>query len=248
MSYHVFSIKERPDLREAHDKTAGSVWPEFMLHDPILNDNWGDLFQNFPECQITFLQNDEIIGIANSLPLYWDMPFEKLPEKGWDWVLLKGLEDKKRNIEPSILNGLQIVVDRNHQGKGLSSIIIRELISIARQKRYKHMTIPVRPNLKSKYPLIPISKYIEWKREDGLPFDPWIRVHVKLGARIIKPCHQAMYIPGSISEWEQWTGMKFPDSGEYIIGGALIPIEIDYIKGIGEYIEPNVWMVHDITL
>ena len=84
MSYHVFSIKERPDLWEAHDKTAGSVWPEFMLHDPILNDNWGDLFQNFPECQITFLQNDEIIGIANSLPFYWDMPFEKLPEKGWD--------------------------------------------------------------------------------------------------------------------------------------------------------------------
>ncbi|MBA7690971.1 hypothetical protein ES703_99508 [subsurface metagenome] len=40
--------------------------------------------------------------------------------------------------------------------------------------------------------------------------------------------------------------MHFPDSGDYIVQGALTPVLIDCEKKLGEYIEPNVWIVHDI--
>ena len=40
--------------------------------------------------------------------------------------------------------------------------------------------------------------------------------------------------------------MKFPQSGRYIIEGALNPIEIDIEKDEGVYIEPNVWIVHEV--
>jgi hypothetical protein len=40
--------------------------------------------------------------------------------------------------------------------------------------------------------------------------------------------------------------MKFPQSGEYIIPGALNPIEMNIEKDEGLYIEPNVWIVHEV--
>jgi hypothetical protein len=79
-----------------------------------------------------------------------------------------------------------------------------------------------------------------------LPFDAWLRVHARIGARIIKPCHEAMTIRGTPLEWEEWTGMKFPQNGKYVIAGALNPIEMDFDKGEGMYVEPNVWIVHEI--
>lgn len=53
-----------------------------------------------------------------------------------------------------------------------------------------------------------------------------------------------MRIKGTIAEWESWTGMKFPDSGDYIVPGTLVPVRIDRNNDTGLYIEPNVWMHH----
>ena len=108
------------------------------------------------------------------------------------------------------------------------------------------LVAPVRPSLKHRYPLTPIERYVEWRDEDGSPFDPWLRVHVRCGGRIVKVCHRAMRIVGSIGEWESWTGMRFPEGGSYVVPGALAPIELDTQKDLGVYIEPNVWMLHEL--
>ena len=71
-----------------------------------------------------------------------------------------------------------------------------------------------------------------------------MRVHARLGAEIVKVCPEAMRISGTIAEWESWTKMRFPESGDYIIPGALVPVSFDCDKDIGLYIEPNVWMHH----
>ena len=55
-----------------------------------------------------------------------------------------------------------------------------------------------------------------------------------------------MKVTGSIEEWEDWTGMRFPESGPYVVPGALHPVEIDLEREIGTYEEPNVWMRHPI--
>lgn len=41
------------------------------------------------------------------------------------------------------------------------------------------MIAPVRPVLKSRYPLTPMKNFARWTREDGLHIDPWIRTHQK---------------------------------------------------------------------
>lgn len=244
MNYKV--LRNIEDHIELQNSVALDMWPQFMLEDPIADEHWWELFEYFPECQFSLSFNDEIIGIGNSIPFHWDRPFEELPEKGWDWVFEKGLSDYKEGKKLNVLNGLQIVVSRNWLRKGVSTMILQEMANIAVEKKLPFVTIPVRPSSKSNYPLISIDNYITWKRGDGLLFDPWLRVHERFGGKIIKPCHEAMYIPGTVSEWESWTGMKFPESGKYIIPEALNPVEFDVEKDIGIYIEPNVWILHEM--
>jgi hypothetical protein len=55
-----------------------------------------------------------------------------------------------------------------------------------------------------------------------------------------------MTIQGSRAEWERWTGMKFPQSGQYHIPGALNPMHMDSEHNEGTYVEPNVWLVHEL--
>jgi hypothetical protein len=78
--------------------------------------------------------------------------------------------------------------------------------------------------------------------EKGLPFDPWLRVHVKQNGKIIKPCSKASIVKGTIDQWETWTRMNFPESGKYVVDGAPCPVRIDLENDLGVYIEPNVWV------
>jgi hypothetical protein len=124
--------------------------------------------------------------------------------------------------------------------------MVNAMCAIGRSKGFKKLVAPVRPNQKSAYPLISIDGYIGWKTDEGLPFDAWVRVHVRVGGKIIKPCHEAMTIRGSRSDWESWTALKFPQNGEYVIPGGLNPMEINVENNEGVYVEPNVWMVHTL--
>lgn len=88
---------------------------------------------------------------------------------------------------------------------------------------------------------------MRWTRADGAPIDPWIRVHWRLGAEIVRVIPRPLVIVGSVAEWEEWTEMAFPDSGPYVVPGALQPVLIDRERDEGRYEDPNVWMHHPIT-
>ncbi|MBA3243624.1 MAG: hypothetical protein H0T61_00405 [Actinobacteria bacterium] len=103
---------------------------------------------------------------------------------------------------------------------------------------------PVRPTLKQRYPLIPIEEYVAWRREDGAHFDPWIRLHERVGGEIIAPVPASMVIRAPVADWEGWTGMRFPADGEYVFPEALAPLVVE--AGIGTHIEPNVWIRHSV--
>jgi hypothetical protein len=219
-----------------------------MLHDPVANENWHELFDRFHEYQFGLLdtQNNRLAAIGNSLPFYWDQPLEELPERGWDWVLQNAVEHHQNGNEPNIQSAIQINIHPDYRSQGLSAEMVQAMRAIGESKRFRYLVAPVRPNQKTQYPLISIDDYIKWTNDEGLPFDAWLRVHARVGARIIKPCHEAMTIPGTRAEWEQWTGMKFPQSGTYFIPGALNPMEVNLERDEGVYVEPNVWMVHTL--
>jgi len=246
--FQIISPDDLPDYRQRAGELAGASWPEFMLHDAIADENWHELFDRFSEYQFALLDTEtgRMAAMGNSLPFYWEEALQDLPEGGWDWVLLEAVEVHKQGRKPNIQSAIQINIHPEYRSQRLSTRMVQAMRSIGQSKGFKSLVAPVRPNQKSQYPLISIDDYIQWTNDEGLPFDAWLRVHARLGAKIIKPCHEAMTISGTRLEWEEWTGLKFPQSGKYYIPGALHPMEMNIEKNQGIYVEPNVWMVHTL--
>jgi len=246
--FQVIHPKDLIDYRDRAGDIGEASWPEFMMHDSIANEHWHELFDRFSEYQFGLLntETNRMAAMGNSLPFRWDDDISALPEGGWDWVFVKAIEDHKNKVTPNIQSAIQIAIHPDYQSQGLSIRMVQAMREIGQSKGFKYLVAPVRPNQKSKYPLISIDDYIQWTNDEGLPFDAWLRVHARAGAKIIKPCHEAMIIRGTRAEWEQWTGMKFPQSDMYIIPGALNPMQMNVEKDEGVYIEPNVWLVHQI--
>jgi GNAT superfamily N-acetyltransferase len=244
--YRIISPNGLETYRDQAGDIADASWLEFMLHDPVANENWHELFDRFNDYQFALLdtETNRMAAMGNSLPFHWNLSIEDLPEGGWEWVFLKAIEDHKNGVTPNIQSAIQIAIHPEYQSQGLSSKMVSAMRGMAQSKGFQYLVAPVRPNQKSRYPLINIDDYITWKNEEGLPFDAWLRIHARAGARIIKPCHHAMAIRSTRADWERWTSLKFPQSGTYSIPGALNPMEMNVEKDEGVYIEPNVWMAH----
>ncbi len=143
--------------------------------------------------------------------------------------------------EPDRLCAIQVLIGPENHGRGLSRPLLEHMRGLAVARGWT-LEAPVRPTWKSRYPLIPIERYATWRRDDGLLYDPWLRAHERLGAEVLGPADEAMLIEGSRAEWEDWTGMHFPEDGSYVVPGALVPVEL--ADGRGVYVEPCVWMRH----
>jgi GNAT superfamily N-acetyltransferase len=184
------------------------------------------------------LDGGELVAELHSVPTAWDGTDADLPS-GWDEAFLRAFESGR---EPDVLCALAISVRPDRQSQGLASRMLEEMRHAAAKGGFRELIAPVRPTLKSRYPLIPIERYMAWRREDGTHFDPWIRVHERLGAEIIAPAAESMTIDGTVAEWEEWTEMQFPDDGDHIVPGMLAPLSIR--DGSGRHVEPNVWLRH----
>jgi GNAT superfamily N-acetyltransferase len=239
-------VAERPDLwRPAGDVNA-SVWPEFMLNFPVANDNWHHLSTEFAEYQLVLLDEaGEVLGGANSAPLPWDGTDDGLPD-GWDDQFLRSVRALGTHDPAGALGALQITVRTDAQGRGISALMLAAMRANARAHGLPALIACVRPTHKERYPLIPIERYATWTRDDGLPFDPWIRVHVRAGGRIVRASPASMTLRAPLGAWSEWTGLSFPESGEYLPAGAAAPVIADAAAGEAVYRDPNVWVVHRI--
>jgi hypothetical protein len=237
----VVTAAERPDVCAPAWELTKDVMPEYNNHGDVLNHYWSRLLDEVPEFQFHLLDGDEIMLRARTIPLHWDGTVDGLPA-GIDGAIARGFEEGGANT----LCALVIMVPRGLQGRGLSRLGVEAMAGIAREHGFRSVIAPVRPSWKERYPLTPIHRYASWRREDGLLFDPWLRVHERLGAEILKPEPQSLRITGTVEEWEAWTGMTFPEDGEYVFPGGLATVEIDRAADLGRYWEPNVWMRHEV--
>lgn len=244
--YTVVTHAERPDLDHDDWDWFRGAWPAFMLHDPVCNELWHHLTEDFPQHQIYLLDGQgRGMGVGNAIPFTWDGRTESLPE-GIDGVFPAAVRDHAEGRSPTALSAIQAVVHPDLQGQGLSRGIIQAMADTARAAGLSALVAPVRPTHKSRYPLTPMDRYVTWTRDDRLPFDPWMRVHARLGAENVGVCRRSMTITGSVTDWEKWAGMAFPESGDYVVPGALVPVAINRERDEGVYVEPNVWMRHPL--
>ena len=231
----------RPDLAARVGEIA-DPWPEF-IHHANCNRLWHVMRERFPQFQLVLFDadSDRMLGRGQTMPVRWDGTAAGLPG-GVDDAVEQGAA--LADGEADTLCAIVAVLDPAARGRRLSSLVIDAMRSAAAAAGMKALIAPVRPTLKENYPLTAIESYATWRRDDGRLFDPWLRVHERLGGEVLGIAERSMTVEGTIGEWESWTEMPFPESGSYVLPGALVPIEIDCEADLGRYVEPNVWMRH----
>jgi hypothetical protein len=241
-------FSDDPGLWERIDGLSSEVWPEYNLHGDILNVFWRQLYEVFPDYQFVLYDqdSDEVLAEGHTMPVAWDGTVEGLG-RGIDASIAAGFELQARDGSPSALCALAAEIPPRHRGRHLAGVILEQMAAMARWAELEWLIAPVRPNWKGRYPLTPIRRYASWVRGDGQPFDPWLRVHTRMGGVITAPIPESMRITGTVADWEEWAGMAFPESGDYVFPDGLATVNIDRDVDRGAYWEPNVWVVHAVS-
>lgn len=238
-------MAERPDLLEA-GFTIGPPEHEFMQHDLV---GWlytSGLLTHWSEFGLLLLDDGDVVARAMSVPFAMGVaPREHLPADGWDGIVRWAAEDVLVGREPNSVAALEITVDTARRGSGISSQALGALRANAQRLGFSTLVCPVRPTAKAEMPYESIDSYLRRTRGDGLPVDPWLRVHVRAGGLVAGVAPRSMCIVDSLDQWRAWTGLRFDADGEVDVPGALVPVIVNARQDIGVYVEPNVWVRHD---
>ncbi len=241
MNFKVSTLNERSDLTDQVARLDDRSWPIFLQNGDVKS--WSRFYNALSKYVLVVTQADELIGAGFTVPVRWDGKTDHLPEN-IEAVLNQGMHIESGKTKANTLVPIGALVDAKAQGRGLSSVILKEMKKLAERLELTSLIVPVRPTKKSSYPLQSMHSYSTWRRPDGLLYDPWLRVHEKLGAKVVKIADCTLVVEGSIKEWSDWTGMVFPESGGYVVPGALDLVDISLEKNMGIYKDPNVWMLH----
>ena len=239
----VVTVADRSDLEEEAETAFRPGWPEFIFHDPISREHIERVFQYFEQYNIYLLDEGKIVAGGWGVPLQWDGAVDSLPD-GYDGGLVRAVAGHENATKSDTLSVMAAAVRHDRNGHGLAGKVLTALRERAVEAGLARVIAPVRPTLKTRYPLTPMAQFAQWKRDDGLHIDPWIRTHERLGATILAPAPRSMIITGTVAEWEDWTKMAFPQTGEYVVPDALDLVAIDRERDTGVYEETNLWMRH----
>lgn len=195
---------------------------------------------------------------------------------------------RARTEPPNALSAISITICPEYRSQGLAEALILAMKQSAIENGYDAMVVPLRPTRKCDFPTVNMADYISWlswpstmKVNSGsliskiptnhwqnakLPFDPWLRKHIRLGAKVAKVATRSMLVEGSLEEWERWTGLELsqlvgrndtplkvePGSGrmylEIAFPRGLVPLRYYVEEDRCVYLEPNVWLHHELPV
>ncbi|KAL9633393.1 MAG: hypothetical protein Q9204_003413 [Flavoplaca sp. TL-2023a] len=202
-------------------------------------------------------------------------------DKGSDPGCLCSTADS--SMSPNALSALSITVGANRRSCGFAETLIEAMKQVAREEGLRVLVVPLRPTRKSEYPWVSMEKYVGSTLSDPpatswlaptaavpghphgskLPFDPWLRKHVRLGGSLVKIAPSSLIVQGNFAEWQSWTGINFNSlvrdrrqaaqweaysierqDLEVAIPGGLVPLMVSIPDERCTYTEPNVWLYH----
>src|SRR5574342_87275 len=221
MEFVLRTLSEEPGLRERFPEFHRLAWPRFVHEGNGAGPLWPRIYADFADFQFgLFDEAGVLVAIGNSIPFICDGSKGDVPPDIPE-ILERAVAVKRDGRKPTALSALAAIVDPAHRDRRVSRPVIEAMAEIARRHALKTLVAPVRPSLKQLYPLTPMERYITWTRADGGFFDPWLRVHQRMGAEIIRIAQKAMVITETVERWEEWTALRFPESGSYVeIGRA----------------------------
>jgi hypothetical protein len=241
--YQLIPVADAPQYDKEAEERFREGWPEFIFHDEGVAPWRERRLQYFAQWEFYLLDDDRLIAGCWGVPIAWDGTVEDLPG-GFTDSLARSVTSYEAGVAPDTFVLMAMAVRTDEQSRGHAARVITAVRDHAVSNGLPQVIAPLRPTLKLRYPLTPIETFMTWTREDGLPLDPWLRTHVRLGAKILAPAPASQTMTGSVADWESWTEMPFPSTGTYTIPDGLTTLEIDREADTGIYVEPNIWVRH----
>jgi GNAT superfamily N-acetyltransferase len=179
----VATFAERPDLlAKVFEPEIQSAVPEFMRHDPTAALYYGDghlgRYLEYGLVAVDPAEPDRPVARAFSVPFAFpDLARGRdvLPDGGWDEVIRWAHRDQLAGVRPTAVSALEIMVAPRLHGRGISRVMLAALRDNARRLGFADLYGPLRPTDKHREPLTPFGEYVARRREDGLPYDSWVR-------------------------------------------------------------------------
>ncbi|MBA4387547.1 MAG: hypothetical protein C0404_06170 [Verrucomicrobia bacterium] len=148
-----------------------------------------NMFEKIPLDWIIFSNADggSLIGHGVTTRLHWDLNPGHRPD-GWQDAVRVSYQNSHVDLkEPNSLVGLFICIEESSRKHGWAGNLIGEMKAIGRRNKMAALIIPLRPptRYQKEYAEMPMAEFAALKREDGQYKDHWIRLHVRLGAKVI---------------------------------------------------------------
>lgn len=198
MTYTVEPTNQRDWTDEQMDRLFAAGFPAFITADPEVKKYIARVRDYFPQLDV-ILVGDEGQPAATGwgVPIPWTDQVEDLPPSFAD-ILRGAVEAHESGADTNAFVICGGVVHPELKGTGTASELVRALIKTGQNHGLTRVLAPLRPTRKHLYPLIRIEEYAAWIRNDGLPFDPWLRLHVRAGGRVIALAPTAQTMIGSV--------------------------------------------------
>ncbi|MET7277747.1 hypothetical protein ABZS29_05900 [Kribbella sp. NPDC005582] len=240
----MFTLIPAADGPQYDDEAAvrfAEGWPEFIFHDAVAKQWNARRTEYFSDWEFYFLSGDRLAAGCWGVTIAWDGTIADLPA-GYTDTLGRAVTSYEEGVVPNTFVLMAAAV--LPEFRGAAAAMITAVRDRALAADLPQVIAPLRPTWKPRYPLTPIDTYATWSRPDGLPLDPWLRTHTRLGATVLTPAPASQTITGTVADWESWTDMPFPTSGPYVIPAGLSVLHIDREANTGTYVEPNIWVRH----
>lgn len=235
------TVRERP--AQLMDALFADGWPAFSTADQVVARHIARVREWFADLELVLLDGEVPVAAGWGVPMCWDGRPAALPG-GYTSAMVTSVTEREDGAAPNTLVIMAGQVHPAMRGRGLARDLVNALRQLATDRGWRHVLAPLRPGAKSRYPLTPIEQYARWTRPDGAPFDPWLRSHTRMGARLLGTVPASQTMTGTVGQWETWTGMALPASGSYVIPNGLAPLHVDRERDIGVYVEPGIWVQH----
>ena len=191
----------------------------------------------------------ELVGHGITTRFAWDQDIASLPG-GWQGVVRASyIHSHVEQRQPNTLVGLFIFVEDQFRQQGWANNVIEEMRALAKRNAIQALIIPLRPPLryKKEYAAMPMAEFAALKRDDGLPLDHWIRLHTRLGARILCASEKSHQHAMSVQDFHvQFSPIPLPESGDMLVerNGEWYKIHVDLERDFVLINQGCVWVRH----
>lgn len=176
------------------------------------------------------------VGAVRAARLRWDGTPGGAPAAGLTEAVARAEEP-----DADTLVVLDVRVASDARGRGIGQELLAALPQLADASGCRRALALLRTHAKAAHPLTPYVRYLAAVRDDGLPWDPWLRAAWRAGLRPVHGVDRSLLVAAPLALWSRWADRTFPTSGPELIPGAIKPAIVEFERGEGRYREPHLW-------